>query len=302
AARRLPSGRVFVPKPIQRILDLRTVAVRTESEPKGTLLVGRVIPDPNRSGLVQSIDGGRVTPPDRGFPRLGQKVAKGEILASVEPAMPIADRTTISERLGELEQLIAIAETKLKRLRPLVERGAVPQSQVIDGETELEGLFRRRDVLRETRVTPEVLRAPIEGVIAAARVVSGQVVQAEDILFQVIDPQDLWVEAYEYGDTNPEMLTDATAVGPGNKPMQLEFWGWGRTLQQQAAVVQFAIPDPPPSIRVGQPVTVTAQHGDKVTGLIISREAIVRSSSGETIVWSHVEPEQFEARSVRTEP
>ena len=62
--------------------------------------------------------------------------------------------------------------------------------------------------------------------------------------------------------------------------------------------MQFAIADPPPSIRVGLPVTVTVQRGDTVSGMIISRDAIVRGGNGETLVWSHVEPEMFEARQV----
>ena len=40
-----------------------------------------------------------------------------------------------------------------------------------------------------------MLRAPIDGVIAASRVVAGQVVQAQDLLFQIVDPASLWVEA-----------------------------------------------------------------------------------------------------------
>jgi membrane fusion protein, heavy metal efflux system len=146
------------------------------------------------------------------------------------------------------------------------------------------------------------LRAPIDGVIAIARVVSGQVVQAQDVLFQVIDPASLWVEAFDYGDTDPTILKHATAIGAANKPMTLSFQGWSRALQQQATVVQFSITDPPPSIRVGQPVTVTAEQSDTVTGVIVSRNAIVRGGNGETIVWRHVEPELFEQRTVRTEP
>ena len=61
------------------------------------------------------------------------------MLATVEHAIPAADRTTISERSGEIEQLIAIAEARLARLRPLAERSAVPQSQISDAETELAG-------------------------------------------------------------------------------------------------------------------------------------------------------------------
>ena len=301
-ARRLPNGQVFVPKPTQRILEVRTVIAKSETVARPVALIGRVISNPNRSGIVQSITGGRVMAPEQGLPRLGQAVAKGDVLALVEPAMPIADRTTISERSGQLEQLIAMAEAKLRRLRPLVERGVSPQSQLIDAETELDGLYRRRDVIRETRVSSEELRAPVDGVVALSRVVSGQVVQAQDLLFQIVDPKMLWIEAYDYGDTDPATLKHATAAIAGSGPMELSFQGWSRTLQQQATVLQFAITDPPSSMRVGQPVTVSAQLNETVSGVIVDRDAIVRGSSGEAIILRHVEPEHFEARPVRTLP
>jgi membrane fusion protein, heavy metal efflux system len=301
-ARRLPNGQVFVPKPMQRILEIRTVVARSETVAKPVALVGRVISNPNRSGMVQSITGGRVIAPEQGLPRLGQAVTKGEVLALIEPAMPLADRTTISERAGELEQMIAVAEAKLRRLRPLVERGVTPQSQLIDAETELEGLHRRRNVIRDTRVSSEDLRAPIDGVVALSRVVSGQVVQAQDLLFQIVDPKTLWVEAYDYGETDPATLKHATAALAGSSPMKLTFQGWSRTLQQQATVLQFAITDPPASIRVGQPVTVSAQLNETASGIIVVRDAIVRGGNGEAMIWRHVEPEHFEARPVRTVP
>jgi RND family efflux transporter MFP subunit len=302
APRRLPDGRVFVPKPTQRILDVRTVVVRPKTMPKAVVFVGRVIANPNRSGLVQSITGGRVIPPERGLPRMGQVIAKGDVLASIEPPMAIADRTTISERMGEIEQGIAVAEAKLRRLRTMAQRSLVPQSLVVETEAELEGLQRRREVVRETRLAPEVLRAPIDGVVALSRVVAGQVVQAQDVLFQIVDPSSLWIEAFDYGDNDPATLEHATAIGVGNVAMNLSFQGWSRTLQQQATVLNFAISDPPPSLRIGQPVTVTAQRGETTSGLIIDRDALVRGGNGETVAWRHVEPEYFEPRPVRTEP
>jgi hypothetical protein len=301
-ARRLPDGRVFLPKPMQRILDIRTGIAKSETVPKAAVFVGRVITDPNRSGLVQSINGGRVMAPEQGLPRLGQVIAKGQVLASVEPPMALADRTTISERTGEIEQMIAVAEAKLRRLRDMAERQLVPRGLVVETEAELEGLYRRREVVRETRIAPEVLRAPIDGVVAIAHVVAGQVVHAEDVLFQVVDPNTLWIEAYDYGDTDPATLKHPTALGPGDHPMKLDFEGWSRTLQQQATLVQFKILDPPPSIRVGQPVTVTAQRSETVSGVIVSRDAVVRGGNGETLVWRHADPERFEARPVRIEP
>jgi hypothetical protein len=300
-ARRLPGGQVFLPKPMQRILDIRTQVAKSETAPKMAVFLGRIIPNPNRSGLVQSISGGRVMAPEQGLPRLGQAIAKGDLLALIEQPMASADRTTISERAGELEQMIAVAEAKLRRLRRMAERQVVPQSLVIETEAELEGLYRRREVVRETRVAPESLRAPIDGVLAMSRVVAGQVVQPQDVLFQIVDPNSLWVEAYDYGDSDPGTLKHATAVGPANVVLELGFEGWSRTLQQQATVLQFAITAPPASIRVGQPVTVTAQRRETAQGIIIGRDAVVRGGNGESVVWRHIEAELFEPRPVRTE-
>jgi membrane fusion protein, heavy metal efflux system len=302
SARRLPDGKVFMPKRTQRILDIRTLVARPETLPKSIVLVGRVTTNPNRSGLVQSINGGRVAAPEQGLPRVGQAVSKGDVLAVVEPPMAMADRTTISERMGELEQLIAVDEAKLQRLRPMAERQIIAKGLVVEMEAELEGLYRRRELVRDTRVAPEVLRAPLDGVLALSHVVVGQVVQAQDVLFQIVDPKVLWIEAYDYAGVDPAKLTQATAVAGDNTVMTLSFEGWSRTLQQQATVLQFAIVNPPPSIRVGQPVTVTAQQGETTTGIVIDRDAVVRGNNGETIVWRHDDPELFEARTVRTQP
>src|SRR5262249_28297325 len=132
APRRLSDGSAFVAKPTQRLLEVRTVAAQAETVRPAVSLIGRVIGDPNRTSVVQSIHGGRVLPLDGGLPRIGQSVRKGEVLAQIDPYLPLADRTTISEKASEIEQLIAVAEAKLRRLRPLAEGNAVPRNQVAD--------------------------------------------------------------------------------------------------------------------------------------------------------------------------
>ena len=302
APRRLPGGAAFIAKPTQRLLEVRTAAAAAVTASPAVTLIARVIGDPNRTGVVQSLHGGRVVPLEGGLPRIGQSVRKGEPLVQVDPYLPLADRTTISEKTGEIEQLIAVAESKIRRLRPLAERGAVPQSQVNDLETELEGLRQRREAVRTSRTELELLRAPTEGVIAAVKVVAGQVVQAQDSLFQIVDPQGLLVEALVYGALDPESLADATATTTSGQVLSLSFRGFSRTLQQQASIVQFTIPDPPANLSVGQPLTVMAKSGTPVTGLIVPKDAVVRSANGEAVVWLSLEPERFEARPVRTRP
>ena len=140
------------------------------------------------------------------------------------------------------------------------------------------------------------------GVVSAVRVVAGQVVGSQDVLFQIVDPAGLWVEALSYGDVDLSQLDGASALLAGGKPLSLSFRGAGRALQQQATLVQFAVEDPPETVAIGQPVRVTARNGASVSGIILPRDAVVRGGNGETLVWRHTDPERFEPRPVRTEP
>lgn len=303
APRRLPDGSVFLAKSTQRLLEIRTTAAQEEAAGRAISLIGRVVSDPNRGGLVQSTMGGRVVAPDTGLPRLGQTVRRGDVLALIEPPLPAADRTTIGERQGEIDQLIASAETRLTRARTLAATGAGIRTQVVDIEVELDGLRRRRVLLSQARAAPETLRAPADGVIASGGIQAGQVVEARDVLFTIIDPAGLWVEASAFGPEASTLRFGAVTAALGNgPPMSLQFLGFGRALQQQATLVHFVIDAPPPGLSLGQPVTVLAQIGDPVPGIVLPRAAVVRGGNGETIIWRQVAPERFEATPVRVEP
>jgi hypothetical protein len=102
---------------------------------------------------------------------LGQRVAKGDILRA-DQQTSIADRTTIAERAGELEQLISVAEVKLRRLRPLASEELRPVAKLSTPRRS----SRAADVAMWC-VTPDragSLLAPIDGVIGSSRVVSGK--------------------------------------------------------------------------------------------------------------------------------
>ena len=302
APRRLQDGSAFAAKSTQRLLDVRTATAEPQTIRPAVNLIGRVIADPNRSSIVQSIYGGRVIPNGSAIPRIGQAVAKGDVLIQIEPHLPVADRTTILEKVGEIEQLMAVTENKLRRLRPLAERGAVPQGQVNDLESELEGLRARRETVRNSRTGFEALRASTDGIITAAKVVPGQVIQPQDVLFQIADPKSLWVEALAYEDIGLKAPEAATAVAHNGQTIALSYVGTSRALRQHASVVQFAIPEPPGGLNIGQPLNVMLQSGAPVSGLIFPRDAVVRSGNGENIVWLHTAAERFEPRPVRVLP
>ena len=74
---RLPDGSVFLPKPAQRQIGVRTLTGTEQSLPHGLELNGQVQMDPNAGGKVQDMAAGRLEPGPRRLPSSRQAVRKG---------------------------------------------------------------------------------------------------------------------------------------------------------------------------------------------------------------------------------
>jgi RND family efflux transporter MFP subunit len=300
-AQRLPDGSVFVPKPTQRLLVLRTTMTEKGTFHRTVELPGRVIPDPNASGVVQSSVGGRLSPPSSGlFPRLGTTVKRGDVLAYVTPPVQAVDVSDMRQRQGELDQQTDVVARRVDRYRKLAVTGAVAQTQLDDALSELKGLQDRRAALDKVRQQPEALVAPVDGVIAQASAVAGQMAAAGAMVFQIVDPNRLWVEALSFDALTP--AGNATARFADGRTLSLIYQGTGLADRNQAIPVQFAVKGNTAGLRVGQFLTVLAGTDAEQSGLALPRAAVVRSGNGQAIVYEHVAAERFEARQVRVEP
>ena len=300
---RRPDGTLFVPKPTQRLLEIRTRIVTVARRTRTVRFHGRIVANPNRSGVVQSTLQGRYEPPEGGVPLLGTKVKAGDLLGRVAPSFASIDSSDMMQTLGTIDQEIALARRKLARQEQLLASNAVAKAAVEDTRIQIEGLEKRRQELLAARVRPEDLRASVSGVIAAARVMAGQVVGPTDQLFQIIDPASLMVEALVFDQVDPDAVHEATASVAGDATaIKLKFLGRSRALQQQYSLLQFEIVEAKVRLNAGSPVTVIAAAGDPVTGILLPRAALAQSPSGQTVVFSHKEPEVFVPRPVRVEP
>lgn len=301
APRRLEDGSVFLPKPTQRLLEIRTRILAPETTRATRILIGRVIADPNRTGLVQSTIGGRVRPTEKGLPTLGQRVEAGEILAFVEPAFAPIDASDVRQTAGDLEQRIALIRAKINRQKRLVARNVTSRANLEDLEIELAGLKARRKVLSESRVQREPLKAPVDGVIAGVNVAAGQVVGTADTLFHIVDPTRLWIEAISY---DPNLVVDGAGVEarlPTGEKFALEFVGRSRELTQQAVRFQFKINAPSDALHIGSPTKVLVETGAPIDGLILPRAAITQAPNGQMVVFMRLGPESYEPKAIRFE-
>jgi hypothetical protein len=295
APQRLEDGSLFVPKAAQRQLGLRTRVAVVQELAVTVELAGTVVADARAGGLVQAGQAGRVEATGAGLPVLGQTVRKGELLAQLRPVLSSMERGSNLAQMAEIAAQLAIAERKVARYAQL--EGAVPQATIDAARLERDALRQRRSALGSGLSQAEALRAPISGVVSAAHAVAGQVVDAKDVLFEVVDPARLSVEALAYDPLPAGGVTRASAAVPGGA-LDLAYVGSGRQLREQAQVLLFRVQPGGPAVAVGQPLTVLATTAARVHGAAVPRSALVKTATGETAVWVHTAAERFVRRPV----
>ena len=297
APQRLADGSLFVPKPVQRQLGLRTQPVRIAELAATVELNGRIIPDPETSGRVQAMFAGSVIPGPKGMPTAGRKVVKGEVLAYLRPVSGAIERGNQKASLAELEAQLAIAEGKMKRFEQL--EGAVPQKEIEAARIEYSALQQRRTYVRASIDSAEPLVAPASGIVSASHhLLAGQVVDAKEVLFEIVDPSRLAVEALAYDIGIAKTLVSASALAE-QTALELKFVGGGQQLREQALPLLFRITNRNAAVAVGQPVKVIARTEQGVKGATAPRTALTKVGAGETAVWVHTEAERFVARRIR---
>lgn len=294
---RLPDGSVNIPKLAQRRMGIRTLPA-PETEAAATAeLAGRVVTDPNSGGRVQPVYGGRIEPGPAGLPVAGQAVRRGQVLAWVRHHAEPYARANQQAQLTELRVNRALAEQRVKRLESL--EGTVPRKDIEAARAELLSLAERERGIGASLTSRETLTAPVAGVIARADAISGQVVEARDVLFEIVDPARMLVEAVTPDAALAARIESATLSGvPGGVAgVSLRLVGAARSLRDgvlpltfrvQGAAGVAAVP-----LAVGQPVSVIVKLRERIKGVVLPAQAVVRNPANQPVVWIKAGAERY---------
>ncbi len=299
---RLPDGSVNLPKAAQRRMAIRTLLAPTSEAATTVELPGRVVMDPNASGRVQTVHGGRIEPGPKGLPTAGQPVRRGELLAHVRHhAEPFALGAQQAQ-LAELKAQRQLAQQRVQRLEGL--EGTVPRKDIEAARSEALSLAERERSIGASLVAREALVAPVAGVIARADLVAGQVVEPRDVLFEIVDPSRMLVEATTADPALVGRIAGASLQGVADAKLRL--LGASRLLRDGVLPLIFAVsatkPGAPLPLAIGQPVTVVAQSSERIKGVVLPAQAVVRSPSNEPIVWVKSGAERFIPQPVQFRP
>ncbi|WP_298364282.1 HlyD family efflux transporter periplasmic adaptor subunit [Azospirillum sp.] len=301
---RNPDGSYFVPKSLQRMFELRTQRL-TETEVRaGIKLNGRIIPDPQAHGQVEAGLLGRIEPPETGMPVLGDAVRKGQVLGYVVPVVGVVDRSQVRREVARLTHEIRQTAESIEMMKQF---SFVPfrEGKIIQMEIRLDGLRQERAALLPMLKTQEFLRSPIDGVIASTTAVAGRVAQPGEMVFDIVNPKLLWVEA-----TVPDPMiaseaapgTTATARTPEGQTLNVTYVGSGPAVRQQSTPMLFRIDNPPKGLRVGRPAAILLRGEHRAQrGLPVPRAAITVGADGLQQVWEQTDAETFVPHAVQTQ-
>ena len=297
---RLADGSVFVPKPTQRLLELRTVRVEESDAPRSLRLAGELVGDPRASAVVQTLQGGRVAGEGGSWPVLGARVRRGQVLLRLTPSGSGSERASSAAEAARVEAELTQARADLARLEGLA--GVVSRAEVETQRSRVASLVAQRTALRTSLSTGgERLVAPIDGVIASIDARPGMVVSPGETLLTVIDPARMSVEALAFEPVAAGGILRASVALRDGPALEARLAGVGAQTRGGAVPVRLDLVSVAPGLVAGQPVTVFLERASSARGLLLPSAAVIRAPNGERIVFEKVAAERFVPRAVRIE-
>jgi cobalt-zinc-cadmium efflux system membrane fusion protein len=300
---RLPDGSVFLPKPAQFKLGIGSITVGASQHESSLVLQGVIVPDPNHSAVVTSIEKGLVEAAPQGFPITGARVRQGQTLATIRPILESAERIKRTAALAQANQDRRANALSLRILLGQL-HGQNPMTTTTvfqkNLETERQAIDTRIEEAHRILNGRSALKAPLAGEISLANARIGTLVAPGQTLFEIIDPSRLWVEVRSYDVLPMPIIGVATARTQSGSTLDLAFVGQGLQTLDQSLPLNFRITRMPKPIYVGQPVTVSIQARAADSGIVLARDCIGRAPDGDSQVWVQTAVEHFVSRDVET--
>jgi cobalt-zinc-cadmium efflux system membrane fusion protein len=284
---------------------------------------GKVIPSPSNRTVVAPPVGGVIA--SRTLPRIGQIVARGDVLATlvqtptaaeaaqirIENSRVDAERRKLSEMELEARARLTAATSEAERAKRLLEKKAYSQRQFETAEADrkaaeasLAAIQEQEKALQTAPLTSDYqVTAPISGTVVEVKKATGEEVRPGEAIAEIVALGTVWVEApiFEKDLGRIQKNTDAiftTAAFP-----EREFHGRLITIgavvdeQTRAAKAVFEVNNGSGDLRIGMQANLRLGAGKKAPVLLVPKESVL-DNEGKKIVYVLRTGEEFERRDV----
>ena len=307
----------------QWLIHMKLALAEEVELPQQIHSTGRLIAEPSKRAVVAPPVGGIIA--SRTLPRIGQQVARGEVVATLVQTPTAAEAAQIHiensrvdaerRRLGQLEiearVRLGVATAEADRAKRLFEKKAYSQRQFETAEADRQAaqanLTSVQEQLKALQTAPansnyEVV-APISGTVVEVKKSSGEEVHAGEPIVEIVSLDILWVEApifeKDLGHLTKNMDATFTTAAYPEKDFHGRLVNISAVVDEQtrAAKAIFEVANPSGELRLGMQANVRLGGGEKMKVLLVPKEAVL-DNEGKKIVYVLRTGEEFERRDV----
>jgi membrane fusion protein (multidrug efflux system) len=206
----------------------------------------------------------------------GQSVRRGAVIGRIEATTLEDARRSAESAVTSAESQLAVARREAERTKQLVAAGALAQrdlevatSNVTAVEAQLADA-RARLVTASKQLADALVRAPFDGIVAGRTVNTGDVVTPGTVLFTIIDPSSMRLEA--------SVPSEELALLRIGAPVQFTVRGYGQPFEGR--IVRISPQADPATRQVPIFVSIPNVGGRLVAGLFAEGRVVSESSEG----------------------
>jgi RND family efflux transporter MFP subunit len=281
---------------------------------------GQVRAKPGFSASVTAPLAGQLAlPTGRTLPRPGTRVTAGDVLAILQPRFSDAAArfVEVEAEFGRAEAVLKHAEAAYERTRKLAAQEAKSARDLQEAEVALvsaKARYAASSGLRSTYAAKPggesgaaalELRAPIAGVITSLGAGVGEPVAAEQVVFTVLNPETVWIEA-RVPEAAASRLTDAKEAlceVPGDKRQLvpaggLVFAGLEVDAATRTVPLTYELKNDIARLRINQAVRLHIETARAEDALALPHTAVV-DEAGQPIAFVQLSGETFAKRPLR---
>ena len=307
----------------QWLIHLKLALVEEAQMPEQIYSTGRLVPEPSRRAVVAPPVAGIIA--SRALPRIGQYVARGEMLAmllqtptageaaqiQIENSRIEAERRRLAQAEIEARARLSAAGAEADRAKRLLEQKAYSQRQFEAAEADRQAaqavLAAIQEQLKTLHTAPSTsnyeVAAPISGTVVDVRKAAGEEVRPGEAILEIVSLDVLWVEApifeKDLGRLSKNMEATFTTTAYPGKEFRGRLINISAIVDEhtRAAQAVFEVPNPSRELRLGMQANVRLGLGQRAHVLLVPKESIL-DNEGKKIVYVLRTGEEFERRDV----
>lgn len=248
----------------------------------------------------------------RPLPYLGKRVAKGELIALIEPPIrPDGGAGQFSAALAEARSRATLARQEHERAQRLYEAKIAPRKRVEEAVAALDSARAALAPLEKSALALGgdgggrlTVRAPLSGTVVEVFSGTGRGIEAGQPIVRIVNTGTLWLKAnlpaLEAGKLPRQPTAQFTVTGQQGSFRAGRLISVGDMLdpQSRTLAVLFSVPNRDARLKVGMFATVSVATGEAQEGLVLPAEALAEDE-GRFFVFVQTSGERFSRREVQ---